>query len=67
MGTNSGESDVRYLEAERVGSRVESTGVCVKLKTVTDIYSRQCLSCTEFLASWQHLHGVSNVFAALIY
>ena len=35
MRTNSGESGVRNLEAESIGSRVESTGGCVKLKTVT--------------------------------
>ena len=34
---------------------------------VWHIYSSQCLSCTEFLASWQHLHGIGNVFAAWIY
>ena len=33
--TNSGESGVRNLEAESIGSRVESMGGCVKLKTVT--------------------------------
>ena len=35
--TNSGEPDVSNLEAERIRSRVESTGGCVKLKTVTEI------------------------------
>ena len=36
-GTNSGESGVGNLEAESIGSRAESTGGCVKLKTVTEI------------------------------
>ena len=35
--TNSGESGVRNLEAESIRSRAESTGGCVKLKTVTEI------------------------------
>ena len=35
--TNSGESDARNLEAESIRSRAESTGGCVKLKTVTEI------------------------------
>ena len=58
MGTNSGESGVRNLEAESIRSGVKSTGVCVKLKTVKEIrwnsvhdsYSRKCLSCTKFFA-----------------
>ena len=33
LGTNSGESDVRNLEAESIKSRAESMGGCVKLKT----------------------------------
>ena len=44
------------LEAERIRSRVESMGGCVKLKTVTEIrqcstrdtFIEECLSCTEF-------------------
>ena len=36
-GTNSGKSGARILEAESVRSRAESTGGCVKLKTVTEI------------------------------
>ena len=36
-GTNSGESGARNLEAESIRSRAESTGGCVKLKTVTEI------------------------------
>ena len=36
-GTNSGESGARNLEAGSIGSRAESTGGCVKLKTVTEI------------------------------
>ena len=35
--TNSGESGARNLEAEIIRSRAESTGRCVKLKTVTEI------------------------------
>ena len=59
-GTNSGESGAKNLEAESVGSRAESTGGCVKLKTVTEVrwsrprdtfYSRECLSCTELINS----------------
>ena len=40
-GTNGGESGMRGLEAESIGSRAERTGGCVKLKTVTEI--RYCL------------------------
>ena len=36
-GTNSGESGMKNLEAESIRSRAESTGGCVKLKTVTEI------------------------------
>ena len=36
-GPNSGESGARNLEAESMRSRAESTGGCVKLKTVTEI------------------------------
>ena len=36
-GTNSGESGVRNLESESIRSGAESTGGCVKLKTVTEI------------------------------
>ena len=36
-GTHSKKSDTRNLEAESLGSRAESTGRCVKLKTVTEI------------------------------
>ena len=51
-GTNSGESGTMNQEAESIRSRAESTGGCVKLKTVTEIrrssaarcsYSRECL------------------------
>ena len=35
--TNGGESGARNLEAESIRSRAESTGGCVKLKTVTEI------------------------------
>ena len=37
MGTNSGESGARNHEAESIRSGAESTGGCVKLKTVTEI------------------------------
>ena len=37
MGTNSGESGARNLEAESFRSRAETTGGCVMLKTVTEI------------------------------
>ena len=37
MGTDSGKSDTRGLEAESIGSRAESTGGCGKLETVTKI------------------------------
>ena len=36
-GTSSGESGARNLEAESIRSRAETTGGCVKLKTVTEI------------------------------
>ena len=36
-GTNSEESGARNLEAESTSSGAESTGGCVKLKTVTEI------------------------------
>ena len=39
-GTNSGESGARNLEAESIRRRAESTGGCVKLKTVTEISAR---------------------------
>ena len=35
-GTSSGKSGTKNLEAESIRSRAESTGRCVKLKTVTD-------------------------------
>ena len=36
-GPNGGKSGTRNLETESVRSRAESTGGCVKLKTVTEI------------------------------
>ena len=42
-GTNSGESGARNMEAESIGSGAESTGGCVKLKTVTEIVHRESL------------------------
>ena len=48
MGTNSGESGVRDLEAESMRSGAESMGGCVKLKPVTEI--RQSSDCDTFLA-----------------
>ena len=56
-GTDSGKSGARNLESESIGSRAESTGGCVKVedsrRNKTEqcakyIYSRECLSCTEF-------------------
>ena len=55
--TNSGQSGKTNLEAESIRSRAESTGGCVKLKTVTEIrrnsvcdtFIAECLSCAEFL------------------
>ena len=35
-GTSCGESGARNLEAESIRSRAESTGGCVRLKTVTE-------------------------------
>ena len=43
VGTNSGKSGTRILEAESIWSRAESVGGCVKLKTVTE-YSWQSYS-----------------------
>ena len=37
MGTNNRESGARNLEADGIKSRAESTGRCVKLKTITEI------------------------------
>ena len=37
MGTNRGESGARNLEAGGIRSGAESTGGCVKLKTVTEV------------------------------
>ena len=48
-GTHSKKSDTRNLEAESLGSRAESTGRCVKLKTVTEI--AESFSCT-LNSSW---------------
>ena len=50
---NSGESGVRHLEAESIGSRVESTGGCVKLKTVTEV--RRSSARATFLADSVYL------------
>ena len=36
-GTNSGKSGTKKLETESIRSRAESTGGCVKLKTVTEV------------------------------
>ena len=55
-GTNSAESGARNLKAESIRSGAESTGWCVKLKTVTEIRRSSArdtviadsLSCTEF-------------------
>ena len=53
MGTNSGESGVRNLEAESIRRRAESTGTCVKLKTVTEI--RQSSAHDTFMAESVYL------------
>ena len=37
VGTNSGKSGSRNLEAESIVSRAESPGGCVKARTVTEI------------------------------
>ena len=47
-GTDSGMSGTRTLEAESIRSRAESTGGCVKLKTVTEI--RLSNACKTFIA-----------------
>ena len=52
-GTNSGESGARNLEAESIRSGAESTGGCVKLKTVTEI--RQSSARDAFVAESVYL------------
>ena len=47
-GTNSRISGTRAMEAESIRSRAESTGRCVKLKTVTEI--RRINACKTFMA-----------------
>ena len=47
VGTNREESGARNLEAESIRSRVESTGGCVELKTVTEI--RWSSACDTFV------------------
>ena len=42
--SNSEESGLRHLEAESIRSRAESTGGCVKLKTLTEIRRNKDLS-----------------------
>ena len=42
VGTNSGKSGTRNLEAKSIGSRAESTAGCVKLGTVTRHNTDQC-------------------------
>ena len=49
----SGESDSRNLEAESIRSGAESTGGCVKLKTVTEI--RRCSARDTFIADSVYL------------
>ena len=46
MGTKSVESRARNLEAESIGSRAESTGDCIKLKTVTTTISNSTTTTT---------------------
>ena len=52
-GTNSGESGARNLEAESIRSGAESTGGCVKWKTVTEI--RLSSSSDTFIAESVYL------------
>ena len=52
-GTNRGKSGVRNLAAEGIRSRVESTGGCVRLKTVTEI--RWSSVCDTFIAESVYL------------
>ena len=52
-GNNSGESGARYLEAASIKSRTESTGVCVKFKTVTEV--RQSSACDIFTTAGIYL------------
>ena len=52
-GTNSEESGARNLEAESTSSGAESTGGCVKLKTVTEI--RQSSARDTFIAESVYL------------
>ena len=56
-GTNSEESGARNLEAESIRSRVESTGGCVELKTVTEI--RWSSACDTFVT--ESVYRVPNV------
>ena len=61
-GTNGGESGARNLEAESIRSRAESTGGCVKLKTVTEIrrsWTRDtCREC--FILYWIHFGEIET-------
>ena len=52
-GNKSGESGARYLEAESIKSRTESTGGCVKFKTVTEV--RQSSACDIFTTAGIYL------------
>ena len=52
-GTNSEESGARNLEAESIRSRAETTGWCVKLKTVPEI--RQNSARDTFIAESVYL------------
>ena len=52
-GTSSGMSVTRAVEAESIRSRAESTGGCVKLKTVTGV--RQSKSCKTFMTESVYL------------
>ena len=52
-GIDSGMSRKRTMEAESIRSRAESTGGCVKLKTVTEI--RRSNACETFMAESVYL------------
>ena len=51
-GTNSEKSGMRDLEAESIRSKAESTGGCVKLKTVTSYHALPIHSLTSRRELW---------------
>ena len=56
MGTDSGKSGARNLEAESIRGRAESTGGCVQRKTVTEV--RRSSARDTFIA--ESVHFVLN-------